>query len=72
MTVTGLRFFFETTLDKPEVVKKLASVHEPRQLPVVPSREEVTALIQNAGSLKYKTALSVAYGAGGRGRGYLP
>ena len=64
VTVTGLRFFFETTLDKPEVVKKLASVHEPRQLPVVPSREEVTALIQNAGSLKYKTALSVAYGAG--------
>jgi site-specific recombinase XerD len=63
-TVTGLRFFFETTLDKPEVVKKLTSVHEPRRLPVVPSREEATLLIQNAGSLKYKTAFSVAYGAG--------
>ena len=64
VTVTGLRFFFETTLDKPEVVKKLTSVHETRRLPVVPSREEVTALIQHAGSLKYKTAFSVAYGAG--------
>lgn len=64
VTVTGLRFFFEITLDKPEVVKKLTSVHEPRRLPVVPSREEVTALIQHAGSLKYKTAFSVAYGAG--------
>lgn len=42
VTVTRLRFFFETTLDKLEVVKKLTSVHEPRRLPVVPSREEVT------------------------------
>jgi len=46
------------------VVKKITSVHEPRRLPVVPSREEVASLIDNAGSLKYKTAFSIAYGAG--------
>ena len=63
-TVSGLRFFFETTLSKPEVVKKITSVHEPRRLPVVPSREEVVSLIDNAGSLKYKAAFSIAYGAG--------
>lgn len=64
VTITGLRFFFETTLGKPDVVRLITSVHEPRRLPVVPSREEVTTLIENAGSLKYKTAFSVAYGAG--------
>ena len=64
ITVTALRFFFEKTLSKPDVVKLITSVHEPRRLPVVPSREEVTALIEHAGSLKYKTAFSVAYGTG--------
>ena len=63
-TVSGLRFFFETTLSKPEIVKKITAVHEPRRLPVIPSREEVASLIENAGSLKYKAAFSIAYGAG--------
>ncbi len=64
VTVCGLRFFFEATLSKPEVVKKITAVHKPRRLPVFPSREEAAALIENAGSLKYKSAFSIAYGAG--------
>jgi len=63
-TVTGLRFFFEVTLSKPDLLKKVATIYEPRRLPVILSREEVTLLIQHAGSLKYKAAFSVAYGAG--------
>ena len=63
-TITGLRFFFEVTLDRPEAMKKMQRVHQPRKLPEVLSREEVTRLLQSAGSLKYQTALSVAYGAG--------
>jgi integrase len=39
-------------------------VHEPRQLPVVLSPEEVARFLDAAPGLKYKTALSVAYGAG--------
>jgi len=63
-TVSGLRFFFETTLSKPDLLKKIATIHEPRRLPVILSREEVTALLKHAGSLKYRAAFSVAYGAG--------
>lgn len=64
VTVSALRFFFETTLSKPHLLKKVTTVQEPRRLPVVPNREEVTLLIKSAGSLKYTAALSVAYGAG--------
>ena len=63
-TVSGLRFFFQTTLSKPEVLKNVTSVHEPRRLPIVPSRKDVTLVIDSAGSLKYKAAFSIAYGAG--------
>jgi site-specific recombinase XerD len=63
-TITGLRFFFETTLDCPTLVRKMRHVHEPRRLPEILSVEEVTKILQSAGSLKYQAALSVGYGAG--------
>lgn len=63
-TVTGLRFFFEVTLSQPELLKKITHVNQPRKLPVILSRDEVTQLLQAAGNLKHKAALSVAYGAG--------
>lgn len=62
--ITGLRFFFDITLGRPEVMAKMSHVCEPRKLPVVLSREEVAQLIESAGNLKYQAALSVAYGAG--------
>jgi hypothetical protein len=34
-TVSALRFFFNVTLDRPELVKHLAFMHEPRKVPVV-------------------------------------
>ena len=63
-TLTGLKFFFETTLERREAMAKMSHVHEPRKLPVVLGLEEVTRLLQSAGSLKYQAALGVAYGAG--------
>ena len=39
-------------------------MREPRKLPVVLSPEEVARLLEAAPGLKYKAALSVAYGAG--------
>ena len=63
-TITGLRFFFETTLEHPEIMKRMRHVYEPRKLPVILSLEEVTRLLQSAGGLKYQAALGVAYGAG--------
>src|SRR5205807_3046048 len=46
------------------LVERTAFVREPRKLPVVLSPEEVMRLLDAAPGLKYKAALSVAYGAG--------
>jgi site-specific recombinase XerD len=62
--ITGLKFFFDVTLDHPELMSKMQSVRTPRTLPVVLSREEVARLIEAAGNLKHQTALSLAYGTG--------
>jgi site-specific recombinase XerD len=62
--IAALRFFFTVTLDKPDLVRPLRIVNEPRKAPVVLSREEVARLLEAAPGLKYKAALSVAYGAG--------
>lgn len=62
--VASLKFLYERTLARPEVV---ASVRYPRiakSLPDVLSGSEVEALLAAIGSLKYRTILSVAYGAG--------
>ena len=63
-TITGLKFFFEVTLDRPALMAKMQPVHVPYTLPVVLSRDEVARLIAAAPNLKVQTALSVAYGAG--------
>jgi integrase/recombinase XerD len=62
--ITGLKFFFEVTLDRGDLISKMRPVRVPHKLPVVLSREEAARLIAAAGSLKHQTALSVAYGAG--------
>jgi len=63
-TITALRFFFEETLAHPELMAKMRFVRVPQTLPVVLTREEVGRLIESARTLKHRTALSVAYGAG--------
>ena len=63
-TVSTLRFFFRVTLKRHEIIEHTHVIHEPRKLPVVLSVEEVARLLDAAPGLKYKAALSVAYGAG--------
>ena len=63
-TISGLRFFFEITLERGELMAMMSPVREPRKLPVVLSREEVARLIAAARNPKHRAALSVAYGAG--------
>jgi len=63
-TVSALRFFFRVTLKRHDMVEHTTFIHEPRKLPVVLSPEEVARLLNAASGLKYKAALSVAYGAG--------
>ena len=62
--IVALRFFFKVTLERPDLVRHLTFVHEPRKLPIVLSPEEVARLLEAAPGVKYKAALSVAYGAG--------
>lgn len=62
--LSGLRFFFEVTLNDPSRLERIKRVQQPRKIPEILSREEVIRLIEAADSPKYKAALSVAYGAG--------
>ena len=65
-SAVALRFLFTVTLGRANLATQLARVHYPRRLPRVLSREEVGRLLEAAPGpgLKYKAALSVAYGAG--------
>jgi site-specific recombinase XerD len=62
--MTALRFFFKVTLRRGDVTDDIAFAREPRRLPVVLSSEEVARLLAAAPGVKYKAALSIAYGAG--------
>lgn len=64
--LVGLRFFFETTCQNPEMKQCLHFRTEPRRLPVVLSIEEVFELLKVAPGpgLKYRAALSISYGTG--------
>jgi integrase/recombinase XerD len=63
-TISALRFFFKVTLRRHDIIEHTTFIRQPRKLPVVLSPEEVARLLDAAPGLKYKAALSVAYGAG--------
>jgi integrase len=52
------------TLKRYAIVEHTQFIHEPRRPPRVLSSEEVARLLDAAPGLKYKAALSVAYGTG--------
>ncbi len=62
--VSALRFFFGVTLGWDDANEGMTTVRAPRKLSVILSPEEVRRLLDAASGLKYKAALSVAYGAG--------
>jgi len=62
--ISGLKFFFGTTLGRPDAMLKMKHIYEPRKIPVILSLDEVTRLLKSAGNLKHQAALAVAYGAG--------
>jgi len=64
VTLTGLRFFFDVTLQRLELMARMHPVKLPHKLPVVLSPQEVSRLIAAASNVKHQAALSVAYGAG--------
>lgn len=58
-TLTGLKFFFDITLGRIELMAKMQPVKLPRTLPVVLSCEEVSRLLAAARNIKHQVALSV-------------
>jgi integrase len=62
--MVGLRFFFRVTLGRPKALDYIPMAREPQRLPTVLSASEVARLLEAAPGLKWRTALSVAYGAG--------
>jgi integrase/recombinase XerD len=63
-TVAALRFFFNVTLDRPDLAKPLSTIHEPRKARIILSPDEVLRFLEATPGIKYKAAFSVAYGAG--------
>lgn len=61
---TALRFFLRVTLGRREDVERVPLMARAKSLPAVLTPEEVARIIAAAPGLKYKTALSVTYGAG--------
>ena len=66
---SALRFFLTITCGRSGLAQQLARTHYPRKLPRVLPPDDVVRLLEAAPGpgLKYKAALSVAYGAGLRG-----
>ena len=50
--------------DRPDLARKLIRTVDPRNLPIVLSRNEVTRLLNATTCLKHQAVLLVAYGAG--------
>lgn len=66
---SALRFFLAITCGRVDLAHQIARTHYPRKLPRILSADDVGRLLDCAPGpgLKYKAALSVAYGAGLRG-----
>jgi site-specific recombinase XerD len=62
--ISGLRFLYQVTLDRPDMVPHLPYPRLKRRHPVVLSAEEVVRLLRAIGNVKHRTVAMVLYGAG--------
>jgi len=62
--VSALKFFYKNTLRRPEVVEHISHPKKPQLLPDVLTKQEVLALFEAIGSLKYKAIIAATYSAG--------
>ncbi len=64
MYVCALKFLYNVTLKRPEVVKGISHPKRPKTLPVVLSPEEVLQIFAAIRSVKHKAIIATAYAAG--------
>jgi integrase/recombinase XerD len=62
--VAALKFLYATTLGRPEVAVAIPWPKVPQALPPILSGTEVEGLLEAIGSVKYRTIVLTAYGAG--------
>ena len=62
--VAAIKFLYATTLGMPEVAVAIPWPKVPHRLPRILSGTEVEALLDAMGSIKYRTIVLTAYGAG--------
>ena len=61
---SALRFFFETTLDRHWDIKHIPRAKKQKKLPVIISKEEIQAILNEVNNLKHKTIFYTIYGGG--------
>jgi integrase/recombinase XerD len=64
VAVSALRFFYGVTLERPAMVERIPHARKQQQLPVILSSDEIVRFFAAVPSLKHRTALMAAYGAG--------
>lgn len=64
INIYGLKFFYETVLDRQMVAIKLPRHKEPQKLPDILSASEVERIIKATTNIKYRTLFILIYGAG--------
>jgi integrase/recombinase XerD len=64
MYVNALKFLYNVTLKRPEVVKEIPQPKRPKTLPVILSPEEVLRIFAAIRSVKHKAIIATAYAAG--------
>ena len=62
--VSGLRFFYGTTLGRPGIVEMLPYGKRPKRLPTVLSVEEMTQLLEAAKPGRERVLMQTAYACG--------
>jgi integrase/recombinase XerD len=62
--ICALRFFYGTTLGKPNVAEHIPLARRSDSLPAILSRDEVASFLNAVPSLKYRTAFATIYAAG--------
>jgi site-specific recombinase XerD len=63
-TVAALRFLYNVTLGRDDLLKRIACPKQPKKLPVVLSPDEIVRFFQAIPGLKHRASLMTAYAAG--------
>lgn len=62
--ISAIKFFYTHVLEKTWNPRKIPRMRRTVKMPVIPTRQEVMALINTTGNLKHKAILAMIYGSG--------